>query len=276
MRRVLIALAALAGTWGAPALPAQEADGEGPVRRAFVSIVIDDIGYRREDGLRALELPGAVTYAVLPHTPHGASIARLAAQLGKEVLLHLPMESIEGHRLGPGGITSSMQREELQQTLFAALASVPFASGVSNHMGSRLTGDAIRMDWVMEALATRPGLYFLDSRTTGRSVAAESASRYRVASHTRDVFLDNSREPARIRAQFFQLVRQARQRGRALAIGHPFPETVAVLAELIPELDRLGITLVPVARLMQLSPAAPPLPPRTTVQASAEEPTLPR
>ena len=274
MRRLLAGLAVVAGTLAAsPPAAAADAAAE-PGRRAYVSIVIDDIGYRRQDGLRALELPGAVTYAVLPHTPHGPSIARLAAQLGKEVLLHLPMESQDQRRLGPGGVTTAMAREELQSTVLRALVSVPHASGVSNHMGSRFTGDLTRMEWVMQAIASRPGLYFLDSRTTEHSVVREAARRHGVATHTRDVFLDNSRDPRLIRRQFMELVGHARRHGRALGIGHPFPETVAVLAEMIPRLDGLGITLVPVARLMTLAP--PPAPTPATLRASAEEPVLAR
>ena len=253
---------------------AQQAQVGGSHRQAFVAIVIDDIGYRREDGLRSLELPGDVTFAVLPFTPHGSSIARLAWQLGKDVLVHLPMESIDGHHLGPGGITSVMQREELQQTVAAAVGSVPYAVGLNNHMGSRLTADRERMRWLMQALVTQPELFFLDSRTSEDSVAADVAAEYGVRHLSRDVFLDNVRDEKLIERQFFQLVRQARAHGSAVAIGHPFPETIAVLSELIPQLQRYGVELVPVTRLRAAARRAKTSPPN--LQASAESDSLAR
>ena len=258
----LLALTALP-----PATVAGEASAAGVHRQAFVAIVIDDIGYRREDGLRALELPGDVSFAVLPHAPHGASIALLAAQLGKAVLVHLPMESLDGHYLGPGGITSEMGRAELQRTVAEAVRSVPRAVGLNNHMGSRLTADRERMRWLMQTLGTQSGALFLDSRTTEHTVAADVAAEYGIRHLSRDVFLDNERDERSIRRQFFELVHRARANGSAVAIGHPFPETIAVLAELIPQLARYGVELVPVTRLREpRRPAAAP----STLQASAQ------
>ncbi|MCA8966993.1 MAG: divergent polysaccharide deacetylase family protein [Planctomycetes bacterium] len=238
-------------------------------RRALVSIVIDDIGYRREDGLRAIELPGDVTFAVLPHTPHGASIARLAWQLGKEVILHLPMESRDSRHLGPGGITTAMGRAEIQRTVVDALRAVPHAVGLSNHMGSLLTADRERMGWVMQTLGTDTGLLFLDSRTAEDSVAAEVAAENGVPTMSRDVFLDNVRDTRLIRRQFMALVRTARARGGAVAIGHPFPETVQVLREMLPQLSALGVELVPVSEMLRVM-APPPLRTPATLQAAAD------
>lgn len=241
-------------------------------RRALISIVIDDIGYRREDGLRAIELPGDITFAILPHTPHGASIGRLAWQLGKEVILHLPMESRDGHPLGPGGVTAAMSREQFQRTVVDALQSVPNVVGVSNHMGSLLTTDRLHMQWLMQTLGHDSGLYFLDSRTTQDSVAVAVAIENGIPTLARDIFLDNVRDVRLIRRQFFELVRHARAHGRALAIGHPFPETVQVLAEVLPELESYGVELVPVSRLRLAGTQTAP----STLQAAADNERTPR
>ena len=220
-------IAGLAATCGlllaSPGAGAQATAAESSHRQVVVAIVIDDIGYRREDGLRALELPGDVSFAVLPFTPHGASIARLAWQLGKDVLVHLPMESVDGHDLGPGGITTGMQREELQRTVADAVGSVPHAVGLSNHMGSRLTADRVRMRWLMQALVTQPGIFFLDSRTTENSVPADVAAEYGLRHQSRDVFLDNVRDETLIERQFFALVRQARARPSITILSRAVP-----------------------------------------------------
>ena len=94
-------------------------DGELPA----ISIIIDDLGYRRLEGLRAIELPGPVAYAILPHTPYARRLAGIAFQLDKEVLLHVPMESELDKALGPGALTTRMARLEVKAVLDAGLAS---------------------------------------------------------------------------------------------------------------------------------------------------------
>lgn len=216
---------------------------------AVMAIIIDDMGYRRADGLRAIELPGAVTLAFLPHTPYTDSLARLAFQVDKEVMLHLPMEARGGAALGPGGLTASMRRAELQATVRRALAAVPHAVGVSNHMGSLLTPRREPMQWLMETLRETGGLYFVDSHTVAGSVASRVAHDNGLPALRRDVFLDHHRSRTMIRHEMERLVRIARERGRAVGIGHPYPETLDVLDEMLPQLSARGVELVPASAL---------------------------
>ena len=216
-----------------------------------IAIVIDDMGNALRPGRAALALPGEMTYAFLPHTPFAGHLAEQAKQLGKEVMLHLPMESKKALPLGPGGLQLDMSRDAFRDTLDAGLASVPHVVGVNNHMGSLLTSDLAAMRWLMKDLSRR-GLYFVDSRTTLASVAEEQARKGAVSVTRRDVFLDSSREPGQIRHQFHRLLQLAGRRGSALAIGHPYPETLQVLAEELPRLEALGVELVPASRLTMI------------------------
>jgi polysaccharide deacetylase 2 family uncharacterized protein YibQ len=246
------------------------ASGAEPV--PAISIIIDDIGYRRADDRRALELPGPVALAILPHSPHAAEMSALAAGRGKEVLLHLPMEPAESSMrdfLGPGALFLDMSREDFVSTLAADLESVPHATGVNNHMGSLLTRHAGRMEWLMDALRLH-GKFYVDSMTSNLSVAGEVATRYRVPHLRRDVFLDNRQNTGDIRAQFRRLIDVARRRGRALAIGHPRPETLAVLEEELPLLARYGVRLVPPRELLGMEPV-PRLVPVSTGTAPRTE-----
>lgn len=211
-----------------------------------ISIVIDDIGYRHSEDLRAIALPGQVAYAVMPHSPYGRRMARLASAAGRVVLLHLPMQAEDfgkNRMLGPGALLRTMNREQFLETLEINLRAVPDAIGVNNHMGSLISGEAEQMRWLMEMLRDKRKFY-LDSLTTGRSVARAAASEKRVPFLKRDVFLDNERDERLIQLQFDKLIDMAKTHGRAIAIGHPHPETIAVLARNLARLDSRGVRLI--------------------------------
>ncbi|MGM0593018.1 MAG: divergent polysaccharide deacetylase family protein [Pseudomonadota bacterium] len=239
--KALIALCCLLTApvaWGDSALPP-------------VSIIIDDLGDRLAAGSQAIDLPGEVTYAILPRTPYSRRLARLAHGAGKEVMLHQPMQAVNGKPMGPGGMHMDMGRRAVLATLQANLASVPHARGVNNHMGSLLTQHPGHMEWLMQALRGHGDLYFIDSTTTNRTVARQLAREHQLPSMRRHVFLDHHRDEQRITAQFIRLVQIARSGGHALAIGHPYPETLNVLQRLLPHIEAFGIRLVPVSELLK-------------------------
>lgn len=214
-----------------------------------LALVIDDLGNLGAEGRRVIALPGPVAVAILPGTPHAARLAERAHAAGKEVMLHLPLAALEDRALGPGGIGLDVTREEFLRILAADLASVPGALGVNNHMGSLLTQHPGHMAWLMEGLAAR-GLFFVDSRTTERSVALQLADEAGVPAVARDVFLDDEAEETAVRAEFERLVARAQQKGAALGIGHPYPATLAVLEAELPRLAERGVRLVPVRTLI--------------------------
>ncbi len=219
-------------------------------RRAVISIIIDDLGNHERVGHRAIRLPGAVACAVLPHTPYAIELAREAHTRKKEVLLHLPMESIDGREPGPGNLHSGMSPAVVATTLDNALQAVPHVVGVSSHMGSLLTTLPEPMRWLMRAIEQEGNLFFVDSRTTADSVAATMAREVGIAYLVRDVFLDRERDVGAIHMQFQRLMEIARKRGRALAIGHPYMETLDFLERRLPELADSGIELVPLSTML--------------------------
>jgi len=226
--------------------------GANAVDQPRISLIIDDMGNRRDAGLAAIQLPGPVAYAFLPHSPHAAELAKLAFQGNKEVLLHIPMQATSQKSLGPGAITLAMDRVDLMRAVGAGLRSVPYVSGINNHMGSMVTSRRQHMGWLMDLLRVRGNLYFVDSRTTHRTIALTMARSSGVPSTWRDVFLDNDPLRRNISGEFKRLINIARKRGTALAIGHPHHQTISFLAEMIPHLKKLGIRLVPVAKLIQV------------------------
>ena len=222
--------------------------GSGP---AF-AIIIDDLGKQLGPGKRVISLPGPVACSFLPRERYTARLAEAAHRSGKEVLLHLPMDSVDGRPLDDGAVTLDMTREEFVRTVQFNLAVVPHAVGINNHMGSLLTRHPGHMYWLMQEILRYPPLFFVDSRTTVETVARRVAIENGVPSTDRNVFLDNEVDPGRIAYQLRRLVRLARSQGTALAIGHPYPETLAMLEKEIPKLTQQGLKLVPVGALIEM------------------------
>lgn len=217
-----------------------------------VAIIIDDMGERLLDGKRALSLPGKVTYAVIPNTAHALEFANFAHKHNREVMLHAPMQALNDYQPNSGVLNLHMDYNEFSDAVKSLLASVPHISGLNNHMGSLITQHPGHMSWLMQALAHNGSLYFVDSRTSPNSVADRIAGEYQLPNTRRDVFLDHQRDTAAINAQFDRMIRIAFASGTALAIGHPYPETLSVLEKRMPLLQQAGISLVNVSTIISM------------------------
>lgn len=220
-----------------------------PRHRAQLAIVIDDFAGATKNGTQAFFALGKpLTFAVMPNFPDSASIAQRAARQGYQVLVHLPMEPFRGKasHLGPGTIYVHLSDAEIERRVHRAIASVPGAVGVNNHMGSRATSDARVMRAVLRAVKAH-GMFFLDSRTTDQSVACEVAAALGVPCGKRDYFLDNVNDIGYIKKQLREAARLAQKRGSAVAIGHvgtTGANTARAIREMIPELEAQGVELV--------------------------------
>lgn len=232
------------------ALPLLAANNNSPsTKSAQLAIIIDDLGYNLRLGQRTVDLPGAFTIAVLPFTPHSRELAERAHERGKEVMLHAPMSNHQHLPLGRGGLVTGMQQAEFLAVLRQNLASIPHIKGVNNHMGSLLTEQAEPMAWLMAELKQRQ-LYFVDSRTSAQTQALIMAEQAGLPSRRRDVFLDDIKDQQVIHQQLLLALQKARQQGSAIAIGHPYPETLRVLEQIQPLLDQYRVKLVSASTLM--------------------------
>lgn len=214
-------------------------------KKGKLAIIIDDIGYTFAPGRQLAEMPIPLTLAVLPFTPYGTQLAELGYHQGKEIMLHNPMSNEHNLALGPGGLTTTITREELIRIVDTNLANIPYVKGLNNHMGSQLTQDAVIMGWLMQHLKTR-NLYFIDSRTTAKTQALNQAQAAGLPSRKRDVFLDNTQNIDQIKQQLELAIQYASQRGSAIAIGHPYKSTITVLksAKELAELHDVKLVLV--------------------------------
>ena len=241
--RLRLALGLLCCLMGvAHATPAKPAP-----QKAYLSLIIDDLGQNLPRDRRVLALPGPVTAAIMPDTPHATEFAREAHRAGKIVILHMPMDPAKG----PFAWHPDLPLDELEKRLNAAFKMVPYTAGINNHMGSRMTSQPAAMAWLMADLQRRHK-FFVDSRTSAQTVAAAQAQKIGLASVSRDVFLDDERTEAAIFTQLQTAISLARKQGSAVMIGHPYPQTLAVLERELPKLKGQGIDWIDIKLMISV------------------------
>ncbi len=224
-----------------------QADSPQPV----ISIIIDDLGYNRSEAESVLQLPLAVTLSILPFTPYSREISQRAGDQGREYMLHLPMQGHEQENSDPGMLTRSMSDDEFVQSLRANLQALSGYSGINNHKGSELTADRGKMNLLFNILSADKSIFFVDSKTTATSKIAPIASQLRLPFASRNIFLDVDKSELAIKNQIDRLLDIAREYGSAIAIGHPYPSTLAVLDRFFAGGEYADFELVPVRQLIE-------------------------
>ena len=226
----------------------------------YIALIIDDLGYQLKNDERAINLAGQISYAFIPNTPHARKLANLAHKNNKGIMLHLPMESEQARRQEPGVLTTAMEQQEFIYLVKQSLATIPNVSGLNNHMGSLLTQSNKHMQWLMAYLSSidyanglyNDELFFIDSRTSDKTVAENIANQYQIPNTRRNVFLDHVNTRQAIEEQFQRLIKLAKKNGSALAIGHPYQHTLSILEEKLPQLEENGIKLISVRELINI------------------------
>jgi len=217
-----------------------------------VALIMDDMGYSLDTIYDILSLEEPITVAIIPFSPLGEQTAQIAHQNGLEILLHLPLESInniEANNSIEGIISTDMGEQEIITLVERNLDQVPYISGVNNHMGSKVTPNESLMQTILQRLKQR-NLFFIDSRTTGKSVAYDVAIQLEIPTAQRHVFLDSELDEDYIREKLIELFILAQKKGEAVGICHPLPETLKVLKESFRLAKKYGVTPVFISELV--------------------------
>ena len=220
------------------------------ISAAEVALIIDDLGLSRDQDLWAIATPAPVGLSFLPESGHASRGARLADMAGHTVMLHMPMQAEDDSNRARFELRTQDSRHQWQEHLKQALLRVPQATGINNHRGSLLTQSESNMQLLMQLLQNQ-SLFFIDSRTTPLSQAYPVAQLARIASAERDIFLDS--DPAKVAQEIEKWFGLARKYGSAIAIAHPYPETMQALDDLWQQFPD-DIILVPVTELLNRRP----------------------
>jgi hypothetical protein len=215
-----------------------------------LALVIDDFGLTMDGVGELMSVDRPLTFAILPYHTYSVSIAREAVKHNKQVLLHLPMESLGGERAEASTILTTMKDEQVRAKTEEAISSMPQIIGVNNHQGSKATADSRVMKAALATIRDE-GLFFVDSRTNAGSVAYHTARNMGVPTIENNHFIDNSADVAAIKEELRFAGRLALKYGDAVAIGHIRPHTVSAIRMMIPELEAMGVKLIFVSELVR-------------------------
>ncbi|HEX8837755.1 MAG TPA: divergent polysaccharide deacetylase family protein [Candidatus Acidoferrum sp.] len=217
--------------------------GSAPQNEAKLAIILDDLGNDRRAADEIFNLPYPLTISVLPNHEHSQEIAQEAERRGYQVMLHLPMQAVSTEKPEAQELRPGMPAGEVSKLVNQFIQDIPGAVGVNNHQGSEATSDPALMRELMPVLRDHH-LFYIDSRTTAATVAYETAQSSRVPSAFRNVpFLDDVTEVSAVRKQLELALRGAREKGGAIAIGHPHPATLQALREVLPTAQSEGVRL---------------------------------
>ncbi len=221
--------------------------------RPQIAIIMDDMGRSMRTFHSLLELDLMVTPAILPESRNATEAALLLQDVGREYMIHLPMQPQNYPRINPGPNALLLGQSEVQTRKLVRryMDRVPGAAGGNNHMGSGYTQDRAAMRVVLDELQ-QGGQFFVDSKTIGNSVAYDEARRMKVPTASRQIFLDNREEVSYIRQQIRRMVRMSDERGELIAICHPYPETLQAFRQELAWLKQQPVEFVPASALTRV------------------------
>lgn len=214
----------------------------------MVAIIMDDLGPSKTAFLGVLEIKAPLTLSILPRETYSSWIAEEGHRLGRDIIAHIPMEAVSSQNLGEGGLYTWMTDGEIIETLEKDIQSVPHALGVSNHMGSAFTQDERAMSVVISTLK-KHDIFFLDSITISKTMGFNLANMHGIKALKRDLYLDDSNDPAEIEKQWRGLIAIADKKGYAILLAHPKKNTLEFLKKILE--NNKEIIVVPISELVR-------------------------
>lgn len=221
-------------------------------------IVIDDFGSFDRSGVKTmLSIEAPLTCAIMPNLDYSLEDMTNATQSGKEVILHMPMEShvpLPADWYGPVYIYNSDMPETAVSKLEKCLKTLPDAKGFNVHIGSGVSQNSTLMKAIID-YAKVHGLCFLDSRTHINTICEKVSAEESAIYLGRDEFLepDHNKSYAGVKKHLENGIKTAKEKGYAIVIGHVGAHggenTANAIKDMIETIKKEGVEIVPLSTL---------------------------
>lgn len=222
-------------------------------KKSKVAIIIDDIGWNLSLIKEIEEINKPLTLAILPKAPYSLKILNdIKNNKNFEFILHLPLEPSSPAVCNDKGLIKvNMDKEEIEKTFEDNVKDfLPFVKGVNNHMGSLYTINEEKMEILLSKIKEK-NLFFVDSLTNSKSCGYRIAKELGIKTTKRDIFLDISNDSETINSQIDKLIELAKEKGKAIGIGHARKTTLEILKNRISDFEKNSIELVTVSNLLE-------------------------
>lgn len=211
------------------------------LKKAKLVIIIDDVSYLQDvQAIQSTGLPLVMSF--LPPSPRHPESAKLA-QKQSLYMVHLPLEALDfkDEEIGTLRVNDSITR--IEERILELKQLYPAARYLNNHTGSKFTANSDAMERLIGVMK-KEGLLFVDSRTSAETKVPQISTKLHVRYLGRDVFLDHQDGVSNVKKQIRKAIAKAKCDGKAIAIGHPRPDTIRALKEskeLLKEVQLVGI-----------------------------------
>ncbi|EEK2296670.1 divergent polysaccharide deacetylase family protein [Campylobacter coli] len=197
-------------------------------KQARLAIIIDDMAnISQVRALQALKLKLIPSF--FPPDKNHIDTPKLALKFDF-YMVHLPLAAMNYTKPELDTLNPSDSEKRIFKKIQQVKKDFKDLKFINNHTGSLFTSDEKAMKKLYKAFE-KEELIFVDSKTIASSKAPKVAKALGQIYIQRDVFLDNRDDVAYIKNQLIEAVRLAKQKGFAIAIGHPRKNTFKALEQ---------------------------------------------
>ncbi len=196
------------------------------VKKPKLALILDDVSFPSE--VRAVKALGLkINFSFFPVTSAHPQTAQLAAH-EPFYMVHLPLEAMSFNAEEPYTLRITDSKEKILNRLQSIKRDFPRLRYMNNHTGSKFTSDKEAVSKLIDVARTL-NVDIVDSRTTAQTKLPEVYAQKNRKLFARDVFLDHESDVSYICGQIKEAVSVAKEKGSAIAIGHPRRHTIKAL-----------------------------------------------
>jgi len=218
-----------------------------------LAIIVDDFGYNKEALIKEfMTLDKSITFSIIPGLTASQKVMQKAYNQNRESMIHIPMEPISYPENDPGNnaIFVDYSEEEIQDLMQDYIKELPLCVGANNHMGSLAT----KYDYIMRPVLRelhKNDLFFVDSKTTTKTVAAKLATEVGINVEENNLFMDNSYSAGRVLRVTKKILNYAKTHDDLIAITHFRKSSLEELKKILKNLEGKNIKLTPISEIVR-------------------------
>lgn len=217
-----------------------------------LSIIIDDFGYFSGELLeKFLSLDKNISFSILPELPYSQEVMQKAYNQGRETIIHIPMEPISYPQNDPGknAIFANLSEKKIEKRVKKYIKNLPLCIGANNHMGSLAMQYRNVVTPVLKVLKEN-NLFFIDSRTTPKTIGYELAQEIGIPTYMIDFFLDTGTYSDRVSTKTKRLLELAKTQNEIVVISHCTLKSLKELKQILENIEDKNFKLVPISEIV--------------------------